>query len=272
MSATHIAAILVGVVAAGCLPTRTTRTTPAPPQADHSAETQELIERVARLELGIRRHRELAAKREKGLTGDLERILAGIAKLATPPKPATPTVRLLPGVVYSLPIDGVPFDGPKHAAVTLVVATDFGCPFCESLQSTLDALRLEYKDELKVAYASLITTRDVGRAAALVHCAANRQGLGPVVRTELWREQRVGSGQGDLATRFALAKLTELAISLGANRSRLEGRPRFSLSCAGRPRNRPVREVERRWRADGIRQRPRCDGPSAHRDLPRHRR
>lgn len=56
-----------------------------------------------------------------------------------------------PGL-YRVPVDGSPIDGPKDAPVTLVVFSDFECPFCERAEKTVRSLRSRYQDNLRVVF------------------------------------------------------------------------------------------------------------------------
>ena len=51
-----------------------------------------------------------------------------------------------------LHIDGSPSMGPHDAKVTLVVSTDFECPFCSRLAPTLEALHHRYPESVRVVF------------------------------------------------------------------------------------------------------------------------
>jgi protein-disulfide isomerase len=48
--------------------------------------------------------------------------------------------------------DGFPSRGPADAPVTLVVFSDFECPYCASLNTTLNRLLAEYGDKIRLVY------------------------------------------------------------------------------------------------------------------------
>ncbi|HTP24747.1 MAG TPA: thioredoxin domain-containing protein [Anaeromyxobacteraceae bacterium] len=57
-----------------------------------------------------------------------------------------------PHAVYRVPLDGSPVRGPADALVTIVVASDFQCPFCKRVEPTLTALSAAFPGKLRVAW------------------------------------------------------------------------------------------------------------------------
>jgi protein-disulfide isomerase len=55
-------------------------------------------------------------------------------------------------VVYKIPLGKAPVRGAATALVTIVEFADFQCPFCARVQPTLDALRAEYGDRLRIVW------------------------------------------------------------------------------------------------------------------------
>ena len=55
-------------------------------------------------------------------------------------------------LVFDVPVGDTFFDGPENATVTLVTFLDHQCPFCVKFHPTLDALRQEFPDDLRVVY------------------------------------------------------------------------------------------------------------------------
>jgi protein-disulfide isomerase len=71
---------------------------------------------------------------------------------AAPSAPSAPTPQADPAAVYRVPVDGAPARGPADALVTLVVFSDFECPFCARVEPTLAQLRARYGRELRVVF------------------------------------------------------------------------------------------------------------------------
>ncbi len=79
---------------------------------------------------------------------------------------------------YRVPVDGSPIDGPKDALVTLVVFSDFECPYCERAENTVRALRKRYGSDLRVVFkhAPLPFHRNARPAARLSILAQAKKG------------------------------------------------------------------------------------------------
>ncbi|MDC3952701.1 DsbA family protein [Polyangium jinanense] len=54
--------------------------------------------------------------------------------------------------VWRVPVDGSPVRGKNTALVTLVMFTDFQCPFCVKVTPTLEQLARDYGDKLRIVY------------------------------------------------------------------------------------------------------------------------
>jgi protein-disulfide isomerase len=66
-------------------------------------------------------------------------------------------------------------DGPAGAAVTVIKAFDFACPYCAQTAPTLDELVKDYKGKVRVVYMNLVV-HPPARPAHLASCAAAKQG------------------------------------------------------------------------------------------------
>jgi len=55
---------------------------------------------------------------------------------------------------FRVPVDvtGAPVTGPEDAPITLVEFSDFQCPYCESFVPTLNRIKEEYADQVKVVF------------------------------------------------------------------------------------------------------------------------
>lgn len=75
------------------------------------------------------------------------------AEPAEPEVPlAKPRMKPDPVAVYRVPVGTSPQQGNKNALVTLVVVTDYECPFCQRVQPTLEALKKKYGRDLRFVY------------------------------------------------------------------------------------------------------------------------
>ena len=54
--------------------------------------------------------------------------------------------------VWAVPVDGSPFQGPADAPVTIVVFTDFQCPFCARANTTVAEVRRKYGNKVRVVH------------------------------------------------------------------------------------------------------------------------
>lgn len=81
-------------------------------------------------------------------------------------------------LTYRVPVDGSPIDGPKDALVTLVVFSDFECPYCQRAENTVRALRKRYGNDLRVVFkhAPLPFHRNARPAARLAVLAQAKKG------------------------------------------------------------------------------------------------
>lgn len=77
---------------------------------------------------------------------------------------------------YRVPVSGSPVWGPSNALVTLVVFSDYECPFCKQAEQTVEQLRKEYADDLRVVFKHLpLPFHDQARPAAAVAVAAQQE-------------------------------------------------------------------------------------------------
>lgn len=56
--------------------------------------------------------------------------------------------------IYDINIKGSPFKGPEDAPVTLILFTDFQCPYCAQVGPELESILKEFPKEVKLVYKS----------------------------------------------------------------------------------------------------------------------
>ncbi|HEY0190267.1 MAG TPA: thioredoxin domain-containing protein [Kofleriaceae bacterium] len=76
-------------------------------------------------------------------------------------------------------------DGPATAAVTIVKAFDFACPYCQSTVEPMRELVAENKGKVRVVYMNLVVHAPA-RPAHLASCAAARQGKYKEFKDAFW--------------------------------------------------------------------------------------
>lgn len=73
---------------------------------------------------------------------------------------------------YLVPIDGSPSVGDATAPVTLVVFSDYECPFCKRAELTLDKVRQHYANQVRIVFKHLpLAFHESARPAALLASA-----------------------------------------------------------------------------------------------------
>jgi len=89
-------------------------------------------------------------------------------------------------------IAGAPVWGPESAKITVVEFSDFECPFCSRVLPTLQRLRQEYGDDLRVVFKHLpLSIHARARGAHLASVAAQRQGKFWEMHNKMFEHQRL---------------------------------------------------------------------------------
>lgn len=82
-----------------------------------------------------------------------------------------------PDRVYEVEVGRSPVRGPEEAPVTIVEFSDFECPFCRRVTPTLEKIREQYPERVKIAFKHLpLSMHRRARPAHLASEAAHRQG------------------------------------------------------------------------------------------------
>jgi protein-disulfide isomerase len=76
-------------------------------------------------------------------------------------------------------------DGPPTAAVTIVKAFDFACPYCQRTAATMTELVKEYGGKVRVVYTNLLI-HPPAKPAHLASCAAAKQGKYLAFKDAFW--------------------------------------------------------------------------------------
>ena len=143
-------------------------------------------------------------------------IKEGLDKAAPPPaRPGAPS----PSDVYKVPVDGAPSKGPRDALVTIVVFSDFQCPFCSRIEPTLTQVMDTYKGKVRVVWRDFpLNFHKDAVPAAIVARVAGEQG-------KFWQmHEKLFANQSAL-DRASLEKYArELGLNMGKVKSALDSK------------------------------------------------
>ncbi len=77
---------------------------------------------------------------------------------------------------FKVPVDSSPSRGPQGALITMVVFSDFQCPFCKRVEPTLEQLRRTYGDRLRIVWKDMpLPFHDRAMPAAILAREARAQ-------------------------------------------------------------------------------------------------
>lgn len=157
--------LLWAVLASGCSSRGPVKDLKYPETIDPSPST----DRIAQLERGqAELLRQLRSTRE-----EIQKTCARDTVLAVK-RPGAPEF----GQTYRVAIDDAHHKGPADALVTVVIWSNFSCPFCQLANAAMQTLQLAYRDELRFVFKhnplpSVFTNTT---RAAMVAEAAGQQG------------------------------------------------------------------------------------------------
>jgi protein-disulfide isomerase len=93
-----------------------------------------------------------------------------------PTEPEEPEEPPVDATVWKVPVGKSPVRGSPTALVTVVLFSDFQCPFCKRVEPTLERLRAEYKDKIRVVWKDQpLPFHPQARPAAILARAARAQ-------------------------------------------------------------------------------------------------
>ena len=116
----------------------------------------------------------------------------GLAK-RDPPKVEARPGEPSPSERYKAESKGAPIRGSKNALVTIVEFSDYQCPFCGRVETTLNKILKEYKGQVRVVWRDLpLPFHPCAKPAAIAARAAGQQG-------KYWQmHDKLFENQGDL--------------------------------------------------------------------------
>jgi protein-disulfide isomerase len=119
-----------------------------------------------------------------GLRQDVQGLRAQLGRGAAPPpaRPQGPD----PAKVYAVGVAGAPSIGPADAPVTIVIAYEYACPWCNKQRQVFPAVREAYGDDVRIVYRPFVVHEEVATDASLAACAGDRQGHFAEVNDALW--------------------------------------------------------------------------------------
>src|SRR5262249_13015488 len=94
-------------------------------------------------------------------------------------------------VSFDLPVGDAPSIGPKDAKVTILHYFDYQCPFCSKILPTLDQIRAEYPNDVRIVYKMHpLSIHQNAMIAAQASVAAQNQGKFEEMHKKLFENQR----------------------------------------------------------------------------------
>lgn len=114
--------------------------------------------------------------------------------------------------IYDLDLSGLPFKGPENAPVTIVVFSDYQCPYCARLEPTLRQVLERFPKEVKLVHKNFpLQSHRFAVPAAKAALAAVNQGKFWQIHDQLIENYRNLNDE----------KIKEIAAGLGLNMEKL---------------------------------------------------
>lgn len=156
--------------------------------ANSRAEIEQLQRKVAALSKGSPARDQPASLEAKidELQRKMETTQALIRQGPTAPAYRPNRAQHDPQKTYSIAVGKAAVDGPADAKVTMVVAGEYACPYCEKVRPTLVDLRKKYGKDLRLAFKQFIVHPTTATAPALAICAATKQKKHDKLDALLW--------------------------------------------------------------------------------------
>ncbi len=142
----------------------------------------------------------------------------GLDKAAAPPPPPAAAGEPDPGTVFKAEIGNAPVKGPKDAPITIVIWSDFQCPFCSRVEPTLAKIMDEYKGKVRMAWKDQpLPFHQNAKPAATAARAAGEQG-------KFWEmHDKLFTNQANLDRPSLDKYATELGLNMGRFKAAMDG-------------------------------------------------
>jgi protein-disulfide isomerase len=161
---------------------------------------------------GCRGNDEAIQKELAGIRQEVQAIRAQLSKQGAPgrARPPGPDSKK----VYAVGVDGVPSVGRADAPLTVVMASEYSCPWCDKQGQTFAEIKAAYGDDVRFVYRPYVVHPDIATDASLAACAADRQGKFEAVHEALWRDVFRKRA-------FDRASVEKVAVAAGADAAKL---------------------------------------------------
>jgi protein-disulfide isomerase len=148
-------------------------------------------------------------------------LVAENLKAAPAPAPAAPAPAVAAGQAEppaKIDVGNAPSLGPQNAPITMVEWSDFQCPFCGNAQPTLQRLRAQYGNKLRLVWKNQpLPFHDKAMAAAEAAMAAAEQG-------KFWEmHDKLFARQNELSPALYDQLAKEIGLDLGKFHASTEG-------------------------------------------------
>jgi protein-disulfide isomerase len=135
----------------------------------------------------VRREPDPALTKElSGIRQEVQALRAQLSKAQPAPRARPPGPD--PSKVYAVATDDAPSMGPADAPLTVVMAYEYACPWCDRQRQVFDEVKAAYGDDVRFVFRPFMVHPDQATPAALAACAAERQGKFAAVHDALWRD------------------------------------------------------------------------------------
>ena len=135
--------------------------------------------------VGCHQDNEDIRKEIAGLRQDVQSLRAQVGRAgAAPARPQQPQGPD-PAKVYAVGIAGAPSTGPAAAPLTVVIAYEYLCPWCNKQRQAFTQIRAAYGDDVRFVFRPFVV-HEQAADASLAACAADHQGHFAEASDALW--------------------------------------------------------------------------------------